>query len=75
MSYNITIEFEDPPPNGVDAWENYTSNVSDMFYEALGCNLKDLNGKIVGDLKDQLALAIKRARFLALLPFCIAREE
>ncbi len=60
MSYDISmwIDTGGPEPAYVCEIGNYTSNVSGMWWKALGYGLGDINGKTGAEVKDDIIRAI-----------------
>lgn len=60
MSYDIWLTIDtggESPVEISDTWWNYTSNVSAMW-RAAGVDLAEHDGKLAGDVAQELALAI-----------------
>ena len=56
MSFDIDLRETCPHCNNEERTEefNITYNLSPMIFEALGCGLRDLNGKKASEIKDDL---------------------
>ncbi len=61
MSYDIHLEIDTggPDPGQVCDVGNHTWNCSPMFVKAIGESLTDLDGRVAGEVAEQLCLGVK----------------
>lgn len=61
MSYDISMEIDTGGSEPAEVCDvgNYTYNCGPMFFEALGVSLSSMDGRIAGEVADQLSLGVK----------------